>query len=169
MSYLCRTKLSPTRSVTLSVLFPLLLLAAACGPGAGGNAPEQLTFAVKFADGKLTPDLVQVKQGDTVTLQIETDRPGAFHLHGYDLEQEATVGAASSFQFTADATGRFRLAFHSSTSAADSPSHDHADSHDHPNGDDTKGQHAGDRQEPDGGAATEAVELEIGFLEVLPR
>ena len=101
--------------LTLYVLFPLLLLVVACGPGASTNtntnAPEGVSVAVKFADDKLTPDTVQVKQGDTVTLRLDTDKPGTFHLHGYDLEKSATVGAVTDFQFVADATGRFRIDF----------------------------------------------------------
>ena len=160
----------------LYVLFPLLLLVVACGPSAGSNAPEEVSVAVKFAKDRLTPDTVQVKQGDTVTLRLDTDRPGAFHLHGYDLERAATVGTVTDFQFVADATGRFRITFHGSDDETDNPGHDSAapDS----GGTDTAGQghHGGDTKSQEVGGhdeqesvTEELAELEVGFLEVLPR
>jgi len=63
-------------------------------------------------EDRLTPETIQVRQGDDVVLNLETDRPGTFHIHGYDLQQEAVVGEASEFQFVANATGRFRINFH---------------------------------------------------------
>ncbi len=98
-----------------------LLLTAACG---GGSAPEDVSFTAAFADGKLTPDTLQVRQGDNITLSIESDRPGVFHLHGYDLEREAAPGANADFQFAADATGRFLINFHG---PANQPEADPAD------------------------------------------
>ena len=114
----------PKLFLALYLLFPLLLLVVACGPSAGTSAPEEVSVAVNFAGDKLTPNTVQVKQGDMVTLRLDTDKPGTFHLHGYDLEKSATVGAVTDFQFVADATGRFRITFHG---AVDSPENqDHA-------------------------------------------
>ena len=166
--------------LSLSLLLPLLalLLLAACGPGAG---PEELTLTAKFEDGKLTPETLPAKQGDMVTLQIETDRPGSFHLHGYDLEKEGAVGTVANFQFVADATGRYRIAFHGGGGHDDSGDTEPMESMDTM---DTSAEHEAatntghDHDDPssndenDNGkesAAGEPVELEIGFLEVLPR
>ena len=173
MKSIVKNKLPLSLSLLLPLLAPLLL--AACGPGAG---PEELTLTAKFEDGKLTPETLQAKQGDMVTLQIDTDRPGSFHLHGYDLEKAGAVGMVADFQFVADATGRYRIAFHgggdqdgsgdteSMETVDNSAEHEAATNtghdHDAPSGHD----------ENDNGkesAAEESVELEIGFLEVLPR
>ena len=181
--------LSLSLLLTLLALLLLLLLLAACGPSAG---PQELTLTAKFEAGKLTPETLQAKQGDMVTLQIETDRPGSFHLHGYDLEEAGAVGTVTDFQFVADATGRYRIAFHSSgghdasgdtepmekmeametmetmdTSAeheaATNKGHDHDDPSSNDENDNGKESAVGES------AAGETVELEIGFLEVLPR
>ena len=178
MNSIIKNKLPLSLSLLLTLLALLLLLLAACGPSAG---PQELTLTAKFEAGKLTPETLQAKQGDMVTLQIETDRPGSFHLHGYDLEEAGAVGTVTDFQFVADATGRYRIAFHSSgghdasgdtepmeametmdTSAEHEAVANKGHDHDDPSSND----------ENDNGkesAAGESVELEIGFLEVLPR
>ena len=122
---------------TLGILVLTVLLVAACGPSspadissvgdsattspvASGEVAQQSFVAVSFADDQLTPETIQVKQGDMVTLNLETDRPGTFHIHGYDLEKEATVGEVTDFQFEANATGRFRINFHGVVAPEDS-------------------------------------------------
>ena len=188
--------LSLSLLLTLLALLLLLLLLAACGPSAG---PQELTLTAKFEAGKLTPETLQAKQGDMVTLQIETDRPGSFHLHGYDLEVAGGVGTVTDFQFVADATGRYRIAFHGGVGPDDS-----GDTESMETGEagetgetgeageageametmDTSAEHEAatntghDHDEPSSNdendtgkesAVGEPVELEIGFLEVLPR
>ena len=80
--------------------------------GAGQPSAEGTSVPVKFLDSQLSPETIRVSQGDSVTLSLETDQPGTFHIHGYDYHQEARVGEITNFQFTADATGRFRINFH---------------------------------------------------------
>lgn len=86
------------------------LALAACG----GGDPESLEFGLTIQERQLTidgGDLV-VKQGDEVTLSLDSDEAGAFHLHGYDLERELAVGETVTLSFTANATGRFGITFH---------------------------------------------------------
>ena len=181
MNSIVKNKLPLSLSLLLTLLALLLLLLAACGPSAG---PQELTLTAKFEAGKLTPETLQAKQGDMVMLQIETDRPGSFHLHGYDLEEAGAVGTVTDFQFVADATGRYRIAFHGGVGHDDSGETESMESmeimetmdnsaepeaatntgHDHDD--------PGSNDENENGkesAAGEPVELEIGFLEVLPR
>ena len=90
----------------------IAVLAAACGSAEPGEAE----ISVSVRDKQMTPETVRVSQHDTVTLKIDSDTPGALHLHGYDIEQEVTPGAVAVFVFVADATGRFRIAFHPAAS-----------------------------------------------------
>ena len=119
--------------LVLGLLVPAILLLVACGPSApagtepaGGSAAvsesvsngtaQESVVAVNFSGKQLTPETIQVKQDENVTLNLETDRPGSFHIHGYDLEKEAAVGEVTEFQFVANATGRFRITFHGAAS-----------------------------------------------------
>ena len=108
----------PATEGTGSAAGPGQASAAAVGEAtAVENTAEETSIPVKFAEQQLTPETIRVRQGDDVTLQLETDRPGSFHIHGYDYEKEARVGEVTDFRFTADATGRFRINFHGAASA----------------------------------------------------
>ena len=77
----------------------------------GDTTPESVV-AVNFTDDWMTPKTIRVKQGDQVTLNLDSNRPGSFHIHGYDLQQEVVLDEVTPFRFVANATGRFRINFH---------------------------------------------------------
>lgn len=108
-------------SLTLSLL---LLTAVACGSAA---APQELALDLRVADGKLVPDTVAARQGDTITLRIESDRAGAIHFHGYDIEHDLAVASTTDFQFVAGATGRFPITFHDAPGDATPGAGHHSD------------------------------------------
>lgn len=103
------TRIRLNKRLLLLILGALLLVSlAACG----GDGPEELDILVKLEHGSLTPGTIQVKQGDMVTLKIEAEESGEFHLHGYDIEMDVEAGVPTDFFVAADATGRFRITFH---------------------------------------------------------
>ena len=128
----------------LIVALAALVFAAACG----GGDPEDLTFDVTIRDNDWNVEggIIRVKQGDHVTINVGSDVPGGFHLHGYDLYNEVAPGEPMSFEFTADATGNFEIQFHKFTVASNERAAD-ADGHD-------------DEAE---------TELRLGSLQVFPR
>lgn len=91
--------------MVIALALPLLL--AACG----GGGPREQSFNIKIQDGKPVggSTTFRVKQGDTVTFSISSDKAGEVHLHGYDLEAEMDPGKAVTLSFTANATGRFLI------------------------------------------------------------
>ena len=95
-------------ALVVGLVMVMPLLAAACG----GGEPEELEIQLKIADEQLAPETVQVTQGDMVTLKIESDHAGEFHLHGYDIERELLPDETVDMYFVADATGRFSITFH---------------------------------------------------------
>ena len=117
------------------------ILAAACG----GSAPEAVEIPVTVEGKTMNPGTIRVKQGDMVTLKIDAEDDGEFHLHGYDIEQNIDGDAVASFYFVADATGRFKITFHHSKKGDD------------------------DHKEGNHGHEEEDAEFDIGFLEVGPR
>ena len=121
------------------------LPAAACG----GGEPEDLEIPVKLEHGKLDPETIKVRQGDMVTLKIEADGPGEFHLHGYDIEQDVGAGEVTDFFFEADITGRFKITFHYSEKEG--------------------GEHDEEGENEEGDPNGEREDVEIGILEVQPR
>ena len=106
----------------LPLVATTLIIAAACG----GGEPEDVEASVTIRDESMSPDTIQVKHNDRVTLKIVSDIPGAFHLHGYDIEREVIPGEVADFEFTADATGRYRIAFHRAGNGG-GPGHGHGE------------------------------------------
>ena len=131
------------RSLLLSAGVVLaLLLSIACGDG----QPQELEIAVRVEGAAMSPETIKVKQGDTVTLKIQVEEAGEFHLHTYDIEREVEPAEATDLFFVADATGRFGITFH--------PLNGH------------EGEtHTDEEDDGDG----EGEEIDIGFLEVRPR
>ena len=117
------------------------ILAAACG----GSAPKAVEIPVTVEGKTMNPGTIRVKQGDMVTLKIDAEDDGEFHLHGYDIEQNIDGDAVASFYFVADATGRFKITFHHSKKGDD------------------------EHKEGNHGHEEEDAEFDIGFLEVGPR
>jgi heme/copper-type cytochrome/quinol oxidase subunit 2 len=130
------------------VAVAMVAFAAACG----GSEPEDLIFNVTIEHDAwdVADDIIKVKQGDHVTVNVQSDVQGGFHLHGYDLYNEVAPDAPMSFDFVADATGNFEIQFHKFTLASDAPAAD-----EHVEGD-----------EHEDGAETE---LSLGSLQVFPR
>lgn len=128
----------------------LIGLVAACG----GGEPEELEIAVSVEGESMSPETIKVKQGDMVTLKIQVEKAGEFHLHGYDIEQDIEPGPAADFLFLADATGRFKITFHH----AEEGEEDHEDEEDEDEDEDEE-----DHEDEEG------EEIEIGYLEVGPR
>ncbi len=64
----------------------------------------------RFEDG-----VIKVQQGDTVTINLTSDVPAYFHVHGYDLLNKIEPEKLFSFSFVATATGNFTLMMHKYT------------------------------------------------------
>lgn len=105
----------------------LLLLAAACGqPDPAGD----LTFDLQVPSAAHEPEhaTLVARQGDTVTLRITSEQPGAVHLHGYDLEQAVTPGETALIgPLQASATGRFSITLHPAGPAGSEHTHEHGE------------------------------------------
>jgi hypothetical protein len=57
--------------------------------------------------------VVSVKEGTSVTIEVtDPANDDEYHLHGYDIEVEATKGTPGRMSFTADETGTFELESH---------------------------------------------------------
>ncbi len=113
---------------------------------------------------KLIPKIIRVKQNDRVTLKIKTMQNGSMHLHGYDIENEVKKGELGNLFFEANATGRFKITFHSKEEHGHKKEKDggHEAEGNHSEGTSDHGDH-GDHGEH------EEEEQAIGYLEVYPN
>ena len=133
----------------------VISLTAACG---GGGEPQALSIPVTVDGESMEPETVRVTQGDMVTLQIQTEHSGEFHVHGYDVKTDAEAGKVTDLFFQADATGRFKITFHESETTLEEQS----------NGDSHHEEETGEKGTEQDEASDES-EIGLGFLEVNPR
>ena len=91
----------------------------AMGAPAGGPAPttqarHDETFELQIKGGRPVggPVLLQVHEGEQVTLNIKSDGTDELHLHGYDLHAHITPDQTTTLQFNASHTGHFGLELH---------------------------------------------------------
>ena len=86
--------------VTAPILLVGLLgmLVAACG----GSEPKAQDVHVKIEAGVMSPETIEVKEGNLVTLKIRADEGGEFHLHTYDIEADIEAAIETDFYFVAD-------------------------------------------------------------------
>jgi FtsP/CotA-like multicopper oxidase with cupredoxin domain len=69
--------------------------------GGGGQAR---TFNLDVKGGTMSPDHLDARQGDTITINLTADRAEEIHLHGFDLKFEAEPGKTVTRTFKADRT-----------------------------------------------------------------
>jgi hypothetical protein len=97
---------------------PLAMSVPGSTPGqqARTASPKNDVFELVIRDGKPAsgPVVLQVHEGEHVTLHIRSDQSDELHLHGYDLHARLGPDQPASLQFTADRTGRFGLELHKS-------------------------------------------------------
>ena len=152
--------------IFLTATLAALMLAGACG----SSEPEDLTFDIVISDDawNIEGQIIEVKQGDHVTFNIESDVRGGFHLHGYDLFSEVAPGQPASFDFTADATGNFEIMLHKFTLASDREGGTEHESGGQ--GLEAHGENeAGEADHGGGEDGTEETEVRLGWFQVFPR
>lgn len=90
--------------VALIVLFVAVGGALIYANNRPGNQHVTFNLTVTGAT-KMTPDTLNAKQGDTITINVTSDEDGEVHLHVYDIPFEVKAGQTVSHTFTADKTG----------------------------------------------------------------
>lgn len=77
-------------------------------------APAARRFELLVQGKKLLggPAVIDVVQGETLTLVITSDHHDELHLHGYDLTLSIPAGQPAELTFVADRSGRFEFELH---------------------------------------------------------
>jgi len=96
----------------LSAASPIGLALLVAVAAAASAEPRVFDLAIRGAELPKESRVVQVRQGDEITLRFTTDAPLEIHLHGYDIEKKLSTRGPVTIQFTARATGRFPIEIH---------------------------------------------------------
>jgi hypothetical protein len=112
-----------TRAGALALGIALL---AACG-AALAQATAAPVHELRLVDGALPAGerALVVHKGDALRWRISSNTPGELHLHAYRLVATVKPGQPAELDFTAHATGRFRLEWHAAGAASAAPGGHH--------------------------------------------
>ena len=83
--------------------------------GSGGSKPAAAPvthIAVKGDGVQGGVKTITVKKGDPVRIEVTVDKLHHLHLHGWDIEKDATPGKPAKFNVTAKNEGVFELESH---------------------------------------------------------
>ncbi|HXG27540.1 MAG TPA: hypothetical protein VNJ47_01655 [Nevskiales bacterium] len=109
-------------AAVLAGLF-LLLRPAPEAPAPAGTAPAAETarpavspkvFEWQLQGGRLVsgPAVIQLRQGETLTLRVTADAADELHLHGYDSLLRLQPGQTAELTLQAEHAGRFDFELH---------------------------------------------------------
>jgi plastocyanin len=98
--------------IVLVVLFFLLRPGSSAPESSEAGETQEQPVALAINGNTMSPNEVSVTEGDQVNLQITSDHPIEFHLHGYNLEEEVEPGEPGELSFEATTTGRFAIEDH---------------------------------------------------------
>jgi hypothetical protein len=78
------------------------------------EAPAEKAFDFVVRDGKRIsgPEALKVRQGEQVTLRIESNANDELHLHGYEIKLRIKAGEPAILEFAASRSGRFGIELH---------------------------------------------------------
>ena len=98
--------------IILVVLYFLLRPESPAPESSDVEEAQEQPVALAINGNNMSPDEVSVTEGDQVNLQITSDHPIEFHVHGYDLEEEIEPGEPGELSFEATMSGRFAIEDH---------------------------------------------------------
>ena len=134
------------------------IVAAVMVGACGGGEPQELDIQVEVHGDTLVPETIKAKHNDMVTLRIDAEKSGEFHIHGYDLKKDVIGGEVADLAFEATLEGRFPITFHEQPEA--DPTHDEeSEDEDH----DEESEEDEEEKHEEG-----SEEVEVGSLEVSP-
>jgi hypothetical protein len=83
--------------------------------------PEAFRIDVKGGVVDGDTQTFTVKKNDRVRIVVTSDIPDQIHLHGYDIEKEATPGKPARFDFKANVEGAYIIESHAAEDAGKEP------------------------------------------------
>ena len=93
---------------------PAATPSATAGPSTAASAAPAHTLVITLAKGKVEPngERINLNRGDTVRLEITSDRDDEIHVHGVDKSVEVKAGKRASADFVVEQTGRYEIESH---------------------------------------------------------
>ncbi len=83
-------------------------------PGTTAPTPEPAAIVIQVREAEPVGGVteIEVKHGDEVDFEVDSDVPGIVHVHGYNLEQKVAPGKPARLTFEAALEGIFEIELH---------------------------------------------------------
>ena len=79
------------------------------GPRPATPPPQERAITLTVRDRVMRPHQFMVREGDQVTLRLETNVPITFRVDGYDITRELAPDQPETISFVAQRSGRFAI------------------------------------------------------------
>jgi hypothetical protein len=100
--------------IVAAAVVAVVAVVIAVSGGDDKSDSNSTTFNLELKNAALAsgPKTMTAKKDSTVRIVINTDAPDQVHLHGYDIEKEATPAKPAVLEFKANIEGSFELESH---------------------------------------------------------
>jgi hypothetical protein len=100
--------------IVAAVVVAVVAVVIAVSGGNDNGDSNSSTFNLRLKNAALAsgPKTMTAKKDSLVRIVISTDAPDQVHLHGYDIEKEATPAKPAVLSFKANIEGSFELESH---------------------------------------------------------
>ena len=87
---------------------------ASSSSDSSSSTPTQRTIAVTVRGNRVTPAprTVELKVGETITLEVTSDHADQLHVHGFDIEKELPAGTPVRVELTGESPGVYEVETH---------------------------------------------------------
>jgi len=98
--------------VVAAVVMALLASASPVQPAEAPQTVKNFRVTIENTKPGVTAPVLKATQGDALTIDITSDRPGTVEIHGYQKKVDVAPGRVSTLSFAASIAGRFPIDLH---------------------------------------------------------
>jgi hypothetical protein len=107
----------------MTALALVAVIGIGCTPANEACAEPSVTLEATVIDTEMDPSSLAVCRDQNVTIELESETDGIFHIHGYDDQAPAVSlepGEVTVIEFTADTAGQFIIELHAHDGSGES-------------------------------------------------
>ena len=104
--------MSKRTMVVTAVVVALLASASPAKPAESPQTVKNFRVAIENTKPGATVPVLKATQGDSLTIDITSDRPGTVEIHGYQKKVDVAPGHVATLSFVANIAGRFPVDLH---------------------------------------------------------
>ena len=96
----------------MAILLSAVAMTSPIAAAAEATAPIHHVIAIEKLKPGVAMPVLRVQQGDSLVIDVTSDRAGTLEIHGYGKEIAVQPGGTVSLSFVANRAGRFPIDLH---------------------------------------------------------